>query len=208
MSQSKRLRPPVGRPFCVKCEIDGVGSRGTLGTMAAVSRDGNEPLQGVVGDPGAVSEIGTETLRLRKDLELVWALSKPSGAEGTLPIGRAETGRGGSPGSSSSWVRVLARLMLSMTELTEGLRLEGCRFARKLGVEALGGSGTGSSLGRGGGGKVVVVGGIARGSTFDIEESARGRVPVSIFNSWEVCPDSLRARTPGTGGGPIGGGGG
>ena len=206
MLQSNRLRPPAGSPFCVKYVPVGVGITGMLLGIAAfwVSREGNEPLHGVVGEAGAVSGLGTDTLRDRNAFEVEPALSKPSGAEGILPIGRAGDGRGGSPGSSSARSRAL-ELKGSPTEPTEGSRLEGCKVARGPDVEDWDCSEGGSSLGRGGGGRLVK--GVEK-DRLELLESARGRALVSIVSSVGFCLESLCARTPGTGGGPTAGGGG
>jgi hypothetical protein len=153
----------------------------------------------VVGEPGVISGLGTETLRVRNVFESDPTLCSPSGAEGIFPIVRGNGGRC----SSSSWVRVLARWICSAIEPTDGLRFEGCKLDRDVVLEC---SGVGSSSGRGGGGRLAE-GVVDRGSRPEASESARVRF-VSIFNSVGGCLESLRARTPGIGGGPIVGGGG
>lgn len=94
-----------------------------------------------------------------------------------------------------------------MNELTDGLRLDGCKLELDLvpGMEVLEVSEDISSLGTGGGGRLVK--GVDKDNP-EALESARGRVLVSIVRSLESRFESLRARTLGTGGGPMMGGGG
>lgn len=99
----------------------------------------------------------------------------PSGAEGTLPMGRADSGRGGRSFSSSSWVRALERLTWSVKEPTDGLRCVGCKVERAPGAE-------GSSFGNGGG---RLASGAAVFSKADdaLEFAREERVLVSILSS-------------------------